>query len=117
MIFGEVLAEVRGRAFAAEGKLAGILTRADLVRAFVRSDEELAEEIREDIISRTLWIEPGSVDVEVHDGEVLLVGEVETQTDAELVATLVQRVPGVVSVLSRLCWRDQNGRFDKPVVV
>ncbi len=96
------------------GKLVGILTRADLVRAFVRSDDELAAEIREGVINRTLWIEPSSVNVEVHDGEVLLSGEVETQTDAEVMPTLVQRVPGVVSVRSKLCWRYQNGRLDKP---
>ena len=30
----------------ADGTLLGIVTRADLVRAFVRTDEELAEEIR-----------------------------------------------------------------------
>ena len=96
------------------GKLLGILTRADLVRAFVRSDEELAAEIREEVINQMLWIEPRSVNVEVHDGEVLLSGEVETQTDAEVMPTLVQRVPGVVSVRSKLCWRYQNGRLDKP---
>ena len=96
------------------GKLLGILTRADLVRAFVRSDEELAAEISEEVINQMLWIEPRSVSVEVHDGEVLLLGEVETQTDAEVMPTLVQRVPGVVSVRSKLCWRYQNGRLDKP---
>ena len=66
------------------------------------------------VINRTLWIEPSSVNVEVRDGEVLLSGEVETQTDAEVMPTLVQRVPGVVSVRSKLCWRYQNGRLDKP---
>jgi len=95
------------------GKLVGILTRADLVRAFVRSDDELATEIREGVISGTLWLEPSTVDVEVHNGEVLLTGEVDTQTDAELLPSLVQRVPGVLSVLSKLRWRDQNGRLDR----
>ena len=42
-----------------DGLLIGIVTRADLVRAFVRSDEDVAREIREDVIRRTLWIEPG----------------------------------------------------------
>ena len=41
-----------------DGVLIGIVTRADLVRAFVRSDEEVAREIREEVIRRTLWLEP-----------------------------------------------------------
>jgi CBS-domain-containing membrane protein len=51
-----------------EGKLVGIVTRADLVRAFARSDEQIAKEIRDDIVRRTLWAEPGAVDVTVHEG-------------------------------------------------
>ena len=86
----------------------GKSTRA--VRA--RADSTLS--CREEVINGTLWIEPSSVNVEVHDGEVLLSGQVETQTDAEVMPTLVQRVPGVVSVRSKLCWRYQNGRLDKP---
>jgi CBS domain-containing protein len=87
-----------------DGKLIGIVTRADLVRAFVRSDEDVAREIREDVIRRTLWIEPNTIEVTVEDGEVRLSGEVETKGDAELIPSFVQRVPGVVSVLSKLRW-------------
>jgi CBS domain-containing protein len=92
-----------------EGKLIGIVSRADLVRAFVRSDEEIAKEIEEEVIRRTLWIAPESVEVEVVHGEVRLAGEVETRADAELVPTFVQRVPGVVSVLSKLRWPEESG--------
>lgn len=87
-----------------QGKLLGIVTRADLVRAFIRSDEEIAREIRQDVIGRTLWISPDSITVEVDKGEVRLSGTVETRNDAELVPTFVQRVPGVVGVLSKLRW-------------
>ncbi len=92
-----------------EGKLIGIVTRADLVRAFVRSDEEIAAEIRDDVIRRTLWIAPESVEVTVQGGEVRLTGEVETKADAELIPAFIQRVPGVVSVLSKLRWHEENG--------
>jgi CBS domain-containing protein len=87
-----------------DGKLIGIVTRADLVRAFVRSDEDVAREIREDVIRRTLWIEPDTIVVTVEAGEVRLSGRVETRGDAELIPTFVQKVPGVVSVLSKLSW-------------
>ena len=48
----------------------GIVTRADIVRAFTRTDAEIAEEIRADILRRTFWLEPGSVTVTVTDGRV-----------------------------------------------
>ena len=99
------------------GKLIGIVTRADLVRAFVRSDEEIAAEIREDVIRRTLWIEPDAVQVVVEHGEVRLAGQVETKADAELIPSFVQRVPGVVSVLSKLRWPEENGHRDGRLLV
>ena len=93
-----------------DGVLIGIVTRADLVRAFVRSDEEVAREIRDEVIRRTLWLEPDQIEVAVHDGEVQLSGEVETKGDAELIPSFVQRVPGVISVLSKLRWRENGAK-------
>jgi CBS domain-containing protein len=91
-----------------EQRLIGIITRADLVRAFVRSDAEVEQEIREDVLRRMMWIEPGVVGVEVAGGEVRLTGDVDTKTDAEILPRLVQRVPGVVAVLSKVRWRDED---------
>ena len=88
--------------------LIGIVTRADLVRAFVRSDAEVEQEIREDVLRRAMWIEPGVVRVEVDGGEVWLTGEVDTKSDAEILPRLVQRVPGVVGVLSKVRWREED---------
>src|SRR5919204_4359264 len=56
----------------ADGTLVGIVTRADLVRAFVRSDADISREIRDDVIVRTLWIAPEGIVVEVENGEVRL---------------------------------------------
>ena len=87
-----------------EGVLLGIVTRADLVRAFVRPDEEIAREIREEVVLRTLWIAPEQVTVGVEHGVVRLAGHVGSRSDAELAASLARRVPGVVSVESSLTW-------------
>jgi CBS domain-containing protein len=101
-----------------ERRLIGIVTRADLVRAFVRSDEEIAKEIREDVLRRALWIEPDMVEIVVEGGEVRLVGQVETKADAELIPSFVQRVPGVVSVLSKLRWpKEVDGHRDGRLLV
>jgi CBS domain-containing protein len=89
----------------AEGKLVGIVSRADLVRAFARSDAELEREIREDVVAGAfLWCSPGHVRVEVSEGDVVLTGEVESRDVAEMLAATVERVPGVLSVRSELRW-------------
>ena len=85
-----------------DGKLIGIVTRADLVRAFIRDDTVIATEIRDDVIARSMWLEPNTVQVEVEDGEVTLAGRVDSEADAELLVGLVSRVPGVVDITSRL---------------
>jgi CBS domain-containing protein len=93
------------------GTLVGILTRADVVRAFTRTDAEIADEIREEILRRTLWLEPGSVTMDVVEGAVRIEGEVETEADAELLPVFVSRVPGVVSVQADIRARvSGNGR-------
>lgn len=86
------------------GRLVGIVTRADLVRAFTRPDEEIEREIRDDVLLSTLWIDPKRVSISVSNGEVSLSGKVETRTQAELVEAYVRRVPGVVDARSELEW-------------
>jgi CBS domain-containing protein len=91
-----------------DGKLVGIVTRKDLVRAFVRSDAEIRREILDDVILHSLWIAPERVVVQVEDGEVTIGGQVDTQLDAELVRRLVERIPGVISVQSQLDWHTKE---------
>jgi CBS domain-containing protein len=86
----------------ADWKLIGIVTRADLVRAFVRPDEAIEREIKRDVLERTLWIDPTYLRISVENGEVRLAGKVDTKEQADIVAHLVHSVPGVVSVDSQL---------------
>ena len=90
------------------GALVGIVTRADLVRAFVRPDADIAREIKDDVIMRALWISPEGIDVEVDEGMVTIEGTVDTRADAELIPSFVERVPGVVAVSSRLNWHSED---------
>ena len=87
------------------GKLMKIVTRKDLVRAFTRSDEEIETELREDVLERTMWIDAGAIDVVVERGAVALFGRLYTRGDAELLARLAARIPGVTSVLSTVEWK------------
>jgi CBS domain-containing protein len=95
---------------ARDGTLLGIVTRADLVRAFVRSDAEIAREVKQDVVLRLLWISPDAVEVAVEDGVVHLTGTVENRETALMLPRFTQRVPGVVSVVSEIAYEDDKGR-------
>ena len=96
-----------------DGRILGIVTRADLVRAFVRSDEEIERELREDVALNTLWIDASDLQVSVEEGEVTFGGRVESKTDAELLEHFATRVPGVVTVTSNLSWDVENPRLPR----
>jgi CBS-domain-containing membrane protein len=87
-----------------DGKLVGIVTRADLVRAFVRDDVEIEREIRDDVLLRTLWESPDHFRVRVRGGEVTLAGKVNNADSAGILVRFVERVPGVVNIRSRITW-------------
>ena len=89
------------------GLLVGIVTRADLVRAFARSDEEIRREIEAEVVRQTLWLDPSSFTVDVRDGIVTLAGVLDSEADIELLREFVRRVPGVVSVRSELRTHDE----------
>ncbi len=91
-----------------DGALVGIVTRADLVRAFARPDAEIEREIHEHVIRRMRFIRSDRVHVEVSGGSVVLQGELESQYGAELLTRLVARIIGVVAVRSELTWQDDR---------
>jgi CBS domain-containing protein len=92
-------------------RLVGIVTRADLVRAFARSDAEIEREIREDVLLRMFsFSDRSAVTVAVEEGKVTLGGSVHARTDAVLVPAAVARVPGVVEVESSVGWIEEDGR-------
>jgi CBS domain-containing protein len=87
-----------------DGRLVGIVTRADLVRAFVRSDEELARTIREDVILGILWLDPAPFEVDVRAGVVTIGGRVERRSTVESLERATRMVPGVVDVRVDVTW-------------
>lgn len=87
------------------GRLVGIVTRADLVRAFARSDAEIEREIRDDVLVRSYWLDQSALTMNVEGGEVVISGEVDSEAVAVALPASIERVPGVVSVDANLNWR------------
>jgi CBS domain-containing protein len=86
------------------GRLVGIVTRADLVRAYLRRDDETLRTIRDEVLRDTMWIDPNDLQVEVRDGHVRISGTVDRRSTATIVAKLIGLVEGVDHVESHLSW-------------
>jgi CBS domain-containing protein len=84
------------------GRLVGIVTRGDLLKVFLRSDESIRREVDEDLLPGTFGIPRGSLEIDVRQGVVHIAGTVDTAGQARLVLRFLERVEGVVAVESGL---------------
>ncbi|MFE0186842.1 CBS domain-containing protein [Streptomyces sp. NPDC059008] len=81
----------------ADGLLVGIVSRADLLKVFLRSDDDLAQEVRH--VMAQLFASPAKdLEVTVVDGVVTLSGDLRDRSLVPVVARLVRGVEGVVDV-------------------
>ncbi|GAA3785262.1 CBS domain-containing protein [Streptomyces chiangmaiensis] len=80
------------------GILQGIVSRADLLKVFLRGDEEIAEEIRREVVEYLFRPPASSVRVQVEDGVVKLGGRIRDTSLVPVAARLVRAVEGVVDV-------------------
>jgi CBS-domain-containing membrane protein len=85
-----------------QGRLRGIVSRSDLLRVYLRPDTEIERDVAEEILRRTLWVEPGTVEVGVDRGVVTLTGRTDRHSTKQLAVKLTQAVPGVVAVVDLL---------------
>ncbi len=82
-----------------EGRLRGVISRSDLLKVFLRSDAELAEEVRREVVARLFPACCGDVRVRVDQGVVTLSGRVDDSQLVSVAARLVRAVEGVVDVV------------------
>jgi CBS-domain-containing membrane protein len=87
-----------------DGKLLGIVSRRDLLTVFLRTDAQIAAEVRE-LLTEILFADPATVSVRVHDGVVVLTGQTATAEPHDLIPVairLIWDIDGVVDVVEKL---------------
>ncbi len=78
------------------GLLQGVVSRSDLLKVFLRSDEEIAEEIRGSVLGQLPFTSP--LTVSVTEGVVTLGGALPDRTLVPVLTRAVRAVEGVVDI-------------------
>jgi CBS domain-containing protein len=84
-----------------DGRLAGIVSRADVLAVYDRPDAEIGEDIRRDILQFESPADPGTFDLSVADGVVTLTGTPRTCQQGHDIVRRVRHAQGVVAVRDR----------------
>jgi len=83
-----------------DGRLVGIISRADLLKVFLRSDDSIEIDVKE--VLRTALGDPDRVTAKVVNGLVTLEGDVPSPFESEALVRHIDALPGVVGVEARL---------------
>ncbi|MDX3386436.1 CBS domain-containing protein [Streptomyces niveiscabiei] len=94
-----------------ENRLAGIVTRHDLLHVFLRPDEEILRAVRQEVLLDTLWLVPQTIDVAVSEGVVSLTGRLERRSEIPVAVGMTRRLDGVVDVVDHLTYRIDDTRL------
>ncbi|UXY18131.1 CBS domain-containing protein [Streptomyces cynarae] len=81
-----------------EGLLEGVVSRADLLKMFLREDNDIADEIRRDMVDVLFPAPVEPIHVLVAEGVVTLTGKVSDTTMIPMAVRLARAVEGVVDV-------------------
>ncbi|MEU4689954.1 CBS domain-containing protein [Actinoplanes sp. NPDC023714] len=87
-----------------EGRLAGIVTRGDLLKEHLRSDDDIRTDARAAAREVLLGEDNAHLETEVEGGIVTLSGKVERWSTAVLLVRLMRQVPGVVDVTDHVSY-------------
>jgi CBS domain-containing protein len=105
----------------AGGKLVGIVSRKDVLTVFLRKDEDIREDIVERVFEHGIGIavNPATVTVDVHDGEVTITGQLDLRSQLDLVEDMTRHIDGVVDVTVSMTYRhdDTHGRLPEAMTV
>jgi CBS domain-containing protein len=95
------------------GRLVGIVSRRDLLRAFDRRDDEIAADVAASLESSEYGSGEGRVTASVQGGIVTLDGRVRRPYDVVAVSRLAWLVPGVVDVVHHLTVGVPEARIER----
>ncbi len=84
------------------GRLIGIVSQSDVLKVFLRPDEEIRRQVVDQVIIGDLLMDPERLQVTVRDGVVLLEGTCERRSLVPVLVRAVAGVEGVVRVENRL---------------
>jgi CBS domain-containing protein len=85
-----------------QGRLVGIVSRADVLSVFGRPDKEIQNEIVENVILDHYLTNPDTFAVTVRDGVVTLKGSPETASVGHSIVSAIRHLDGVVAVRDEL---------------
>jgi CBS domain-containing protein len=88
------------------GQLIGIVSRADVLSVFDRTDEDIRKDIVDTMLLHEFLIDPRQFRVTVTDGVVTMEGTPETAALGHDLVRRARHVPGVVAVCDRLSYPD-----------
>jgi CBS domain-containing protein len=84
-----------------KGRLVGVVHRNALLRALVRDDAKICEEIESRILAREFHLDPDAVTVSVEDGVVSVSGRVDTERIPQLLEE-IREIDDVTDVVDHL---------------
>lgn len=92
------------------GRLAGIVTRSDLLRVYLRPCEEIRAEIQATVLPAIPGVDPARVTLTVRDGVVMISGRVAYRSAARRLAAAARQAEGVIGVDDQLSY-DIDDRY------
>jgi len=106
-------ATVNGGTVVGESKIP--LQKAPITRVFLRPDSLIREDVVEELIVRTLWMDPNKIIVKVVNGVVDLSGDVDRKSDIRVLCNMIGGLEGVIAVGEQLRYRYDDTRAGSPL--
>ena len=86
------------------GRLVGIVSRADVLGAYDRPDEQIRDEILTKVIEGKFFLDSSAFEVKVTAGVVMIAGQLESLSAAENLLDAIWDVAGVVDIRDGLTY-------------
>lgn len=84
------------------GRLAGIVSRIDVLSVFTRPDDQIRDDVMRKVIAGKFALDPDAFDVTVASGIITVTGQVEDRAVARHLIGAVRHLEGVIGVRDRV---------------